>query len=232
MLRSLRRFLTRLGNFAATRRHDERLQEEIEEHLALQTAENLRAGLPPAEARRQAILKFGAVESIKEEYRAERRILFVDTLLRDLRYALRMLRKNPGFTLVAVLTLALGIGADTAIFSVVESVLFRPLPFPRPDQIVRVISTKDGAPINPNGSGRTGGPSAVDMRDFAQDSHSFENMAVYDTWRKNVSFGDRQTQPEQAWVGLVPREYFEILELKPILGRLFTPQEGDVCRCM
>ena len=231
MLRSLRRFLTRLGNFAATRRHDERLQEEIEEHLALQTAENLRAGLPPAEARRQAILKFGAVESIKEEYRAERRILLVDTLLRDLRYALRMLRKNPGFTLVAVLTLALGIGADTAIFSVVESVLFRPLPFPRPDQIVRVISTKDGAPINPNGSGRTGGPSAVDMRDFAQDSHSFENMAVYDTWRKNVSFGDRQTQPEQAWVGLVPREYFEILELKPILGRLFTPQEGDVCRC-
>lgn len=199
MRRSLRRFLTRLGNFAATWRHDERLKQEIEEHLAFQTAENLRAGLSPAEARRQGILKFGSVESIKEEYRAERRILFVDTLLRDLRYTLRMLRKNLGFTLVAVLTLALGIGAGTAIFSVVESILFRPLPFPRPDRIVRVVSTKDGAPIIPNGSGRTGGPSAVNMRDFAQDSHSFENMAVYDTWRKNVGFGDRQTQPEQAW---------------------------------
>src|SRR5580698_10905551 len=84
MLRSLRRFLTRLGNFAATRRHDERLQEEIEEHLALQTAENLRAGLPPAEARRQARLKFGAVEAIKEEYRTERRMRFIETLLQDI----------------------------------------------------------------------------------------------------------------------------------------------------
>jgi predicted permease len=228
MTRFLRRFLTRLGNLAPKRQHDQRFQEEIEEHLALQTAENLRAGWSPAEARRQAMLKFGAVEAIKEDYRAERRMLLIDTLLRDIHYAFRMLRKNPGFTLVAVLTLALGIGADTAIFSVVESVLFRPLPFPGSDRIVRVVSTKDGAPIIPNGSGRSGGPSAVDMRDFALSSHSFENMAVYDTWPKNVSFGDRQTEPEQAWVGLVTRDYFEILDLKPIMGRLFTKDEsGD-----
>jgi predicted permease len=230
-MRSLRRFLTRLANLAAKRRHDERLKEEIEEHLALQTAENLRAGLPAAEARRQAMLKFGAMEAIKEEYRAEGRVLFIDTLLQDLRYALRMLRKNPGFTIVAVLTLALGIGADTAIFSVVESVLFRPLPFSGADQIVRVVSTKDGNPITPNGSGFHGGPSAMDMRDFAQNNHSFENMAVYDTWRKNVSFGDRQTEPEQMWVGLVPGAYFEILDVKPIMGRLFTEDESVVCKC-
>jgi predicted permease len=227
----LRRFLARLVNVASPRRDDERFREEIEQHLALQTAENLRAGLPPAEARRQAMLKFGAVEAIQEDYRAERRMLLIDNSLRDIRYAFRMLRKNPGFALVAVLTLALGIGADTAIFSVVESVLFRPLPFSRADRIVRVVSTKDGVPITPNGSGRAGGPSAMDMRDFAQGNHSFEKMAVYDTWRKNVSFGDRQTEPEQAWVGLVPRAYFEILDLKPILGRLFTPEEGDACKC-
>ena len=93
-MRSLRRFLTRLANVAAKRRHDERLKEEIEEHLALQAAENLRSGLPSAEARRQAMLKFGAVEAIKEEYRAERRMLFIDTLPRDVRHALRMLREE------------------------------------------------------------------------------------------------------------------------------------------
>jgi putative ABC transport system permease protein len=227
-MRSLRRFLTRLANVAAKRRHDERLKEEIEEHLALQAAENLRSGLPSAEARRQAMLKFGAVEAIKEEYRAERRMLFIDTLPRDVRHALRMLRKNPGFTMVAVLTLALGIGADTAIFSVIESVLFRPLPFSGADRIVRVQSTKDGIPVNANGGGRPGGPSAMDMRDFARSNRSFENMAAYDTWQKNVSFAGRETEPEQPWVGLVPRAYFEILDVKPIMGRLFTESESGV----
>src|SRR5580658_716283 len=227
-MRFLRRFFTRLGNLAVKRRHDERLKEEIEEHLALQTAENLRAGLPPVEARRQAMLKFGAVEAIKEEYRAERRMRFIETLLQDIRYALRMLRKNPGFAIVAVLTLALGIGANTAIFSLIESVLFRPLPFTAPDKIVRIVSTKDGNPITPNGSGRPGGPSPLDVRDFAQSNHSFEKMAVYDTWRKNVSFGGTQTQPEQMWVGLVPGAYFEILDGKAIMGRRFTEEESEV----
>ncbi len=227
-MRSLRRFLARLGNLAPKQRNEERLREEIEEHLALQTVDNLRAGLPPAEARRQAMLQFGAVESIKEDYRAERRILFIDTLAQDIRYALRMLRKNPGFTSVAVLTVALGIGANTAIFSVIESVMFRPLPFSAPDRIVRIESIKDGIPITPNGSGRTGGPSPMDMRDFAQANRTFENMAVYETWRKNVSFDGPGIEPDQMWVGLVPGAYFEILDVKPIAGRLFTKEESDV----
>src|SRR5438876_7760843 len=117
-MKSLRRFFTRMFNSAASRAQDERFREEIEEHIALQTAENLRAGLSPVEARRQAVLKFGAVEAIKEEYRDQRVLPFLEMLLQDVRYGLRQLSSNPGLTLTVLLTLALGIGANTAIFTV------------------------------------------------------------------------------------------------------------------
>src|SRR5258708_37715070 len=108
---SLKRFLARLLNSALRRRDDNRLQEEIEEHLALQTADNLRAGLSPVEARRQAVLKFGAVEALKESYRDQRGLPFMETLVQDTRHVLRRLRMAPSFTAATVLTLGLVIGA-------------------------------------------------------------------------------------------------------------------------
>ena len=116
-MRALKRFLKRLGSWARTQQDEERLRAEIEEHIALQAADNVRSGLSPAEARRQAVLKFGAVEAVKESYRRQRGVPLLETLVRDTRYSLRRLGMTPVFTITTVLTLALGIGATTAIFT-------------------------------------------------------------------------------------------------------------------
>jgi predicted permease len=135
-MKFLKRFFKRLANVVARRRNDQRLKEEVEEHLALQSEEYVRAGLPPAEARRQAILKFGPVEAVREQHFAEVRLPFIETLLLDMRFAFRMLAKSPGFTAVVIVTLALGIGANTAIFSFIDGILLRPLPVKDPQQLL------------------------------------------------------------------------------------------------
>lgn len=137
-MKKLRRFVSRLTSWARTDRDEAGLRAEIEAHIALQAEDNLRSGLSPDEARRQAVLKFGAIEAIKEDYRDQRGLPFAEALLRDTRYALRRLRKSPAFTAAVILTLALGIGATTSIFTLVHAVLMKSLPVANPDELYRV----------------------------------------------------------------------------------------------
>jgi hypothetical protein len=137
-MRRLRRFLRRLSSWATADRHEAQLRAEIEDHLDFQTAENVRAGLPPSEARRQARSKFGSVEAMKEDYRDQMGLPVVETILLDARQALRRLRMAPAFTIASVLTLALGIGATTSIFSLVHAVLLTSLPVSNPAALYRL----------------------------------------------------------------------------------------------
>src|ERR1700723_3094576 len=119
----LRRFFVRLSNLAAGRSADQRLQDEIAEHLAFQTEENLRSGMSPAEARRQAAIKLGAAEAIREHHHAEQSLPLIENLFHDLGYAVSMLLRSPGFSFIAIATIALGVGATTAIYSVIDATL-------------------------------------------------------------------------------------------------------------
>jgi predicted permease len=213
-MKSLRRFFARLRNLATRRTDDERLREEIEEHIALQTAENLRAGLSPVEARRQAMLKFGGVEAIKEDYRAERGLLFIENLMRDVRFALRVLRKSPGFTAVAVVTLAMAIGANATVFSVMNALILRPLNVPEAERLYQLFRGKDKA-------GNQSFPDYLDLRDR---NRSFDDLVGYGATEAGLDTG---ANPSSAWVLLVSGNYFDGLRLQPHLGRLFHPSDDQ-----
>jgi predicted permease len=215
-LKSLQRFFARLSNLAAGSRHaDQRLREEMEEHLAQQTADNLRAGMSTAEAHRQAVLKFGAVEAIREEYHAELSLPFIETLLQDLRYALRQLATSPGFTSIAILTIALGIGATTAIYSVVDATLLHPLPYPQPEQLVLIEDDLPGV------GARDVGSSVPEWKDF-QRSGIFQYVSPERSGSVNVT---GSSQPARIQFKSVSPNYFALLDVKPELGRVFHPDD-------
>jgi putative ABC transport system permease protein len=194
------------------------LDEELRGHLERHASESRRLGVPMDEAAYAARRAMRGLEQAKEDCRDMRGVTVIEELIQDLRYAARILRKSPTFTVVATLTLALGVGINATMFSVVDAVVLRALPFDQPNQLVRIYATKDGANV--------GGPSALDVRDVARTAQSFERMAAYDQWPKNVAVAGGSGRPERMMVGLVPKEYFQTLGVAPLFGRLFTDDEN------
>src|SRR5260370_41373674 len=137
-MRTVRPLFTRLYNLFHREQLDRDLSDELAAHLEMHTADNVRAGRSWDEARRGALIQLGGVEQTKESMRDRRSVPLLETVVRDVRFGLRMLRKSPGFTAVAVLTLALGIGANVAIFTLINGLILRPLPYPQPDRVVQV----------------------------------------------------------------------------------------------
>jgi predicted permease len=214
-VRFLRRLLTRIRNFVTGRSDDQRLREEMEEHLALQAAENLQAGMSPSEARRQAVLKFGTREGVRENYHAEQGLPFLENLLQDVRYALRLLAKSPGFAAVAILTMALGIGATTAIFSLVDATLLHPLSYPHAEQLVQIEDDLPGI------RAQDAGISIPEWKDLER-SGIFQYVVLQGFGSVNLT---GSSQPSRIQFEPVTPGYFALLGVKPELGRTFNPED-------
>ena len=216
-MRSLRRFVTRLFNLASWRVHDERLREEIEEHIALQTEENLRAGLSLVEARRQAMIKFGGVEALKQDYRAERGLPLIENLLGDLRNAGRTIRRMPGLAAVIVLSLAIGIGVNTAILSWIQTILLQPLP--------GVSGASNFLLVEPRTeTGGYPGASWLEYRDLQTQVPALRDVVASQMVAFNVG---EKGQTERTHGQLVSGNYFSAMGLKPAIGRFVQPEEAE-----
>ena len=210
--------LRRLSSIVYRDHVESGLDEEIRFHIEQQTAKNIRAGMAPDEARRQAFIRFGGVEHVKEQTRDEFRPALTEDLLRDLRYGLRLLVRAPAFSTVAVVTLALGIGAAAAVFSVVNGVLLRPLPYPDPDRVVRLMQID-------NTGRRNGTVSEPNFEDWKAGTHSFAAMALMAAGPTPVGVGTETTMIPGA---VVSREFFTVLGVQPATGRGFIAEEQTV----
>src|SRR6201996_8314043 len=216
-MKSLRRLLIRLSNFVTSRSAGQRLQEEIAGHLAFQTEENVHAGMSSAEARRQAAVKLGSAESIREHHHAEQSLPFFENLLFDLRYAVRMVLRSPGFSFIAIATMALGIGATTAIYSVIDATLLHPLPYPNPGELVRIQNDLPGV------GAQNIGISVPEWRDL-ESSGIFQSISVSGTGADVNLTGS--AQPERLSYKHVTPNYFTVLGVDAQLGRTFDPYDA------
>jgi predicted permease len=201
-----------LRRFFQRRRSDAELQEEIGTYLEEEAAENITRGMPSGEARRQARIKLGNPQRVREELWQQNTVTMIDNLWRDLRYATRTLRQTPGFATIAILVMALGIGANVALFTVVRSVLLNPLPFPAPNQLIALYARAD--------TGKGGSIAAGDFYDWQSGSHSFEQMAIL-RWTGYNMAGARNELPEFLQAVTCSWNLFSTLGVQPALGRSF-----------
>ena len=218
-MRRFRVFAMRLRSLFRTRAADAELDAEIQFHLEQQIEENLARGMTRQDARRAALRAIGGITQIKEECRDMRGINWLETLANDVRYAIRVLLKSPGFTTVAVLTLALGVGANTAIFSVINAVLLSPLPYADPDRLVmvkEVVPLIAASPIH---------VSAPDISQIRKLNHVFEAVGGICLWTYELS---GISEPQRVIADRTSSDVFKVLGVQPLLGRAFTDAEEPI----
>jgi predicted permease len=213
-VKTLRAWTMRLAGLFGKERRETEMEAEIESHLALHIADNLRAGMTERQARREALLQLGGVERLKEEYREQRTVPLVEHLVLDLRFALRQLRRNPLFALTAVLVLALGMCASVAIFALVDAALLKPLPYPDPNRLVEVTETTPKIP--------RANLSYPDYLDWKRFNTVFRSL---DAFTGSGFLFSTPTGAEPAPAGRVSAGFFRTLGVRPLLGRDFSESE-------
>jgi putative ABC transport system permease protein len=211
------RILSLFRNLFRKRAVEQELNDELRSSVEVLTEEKIKQGVSPSAARREALMEIGGVEQVKEEVRAVRAGRILEDCGRDLRYAFRTLAKSPGFATVAVLTLALGIGANTAIFSVVYGVLLRPLPYPHPERIISISRTYQGE---------------LDYSNFTAAGFDFwkehNDLFQYVTASTDTGFNlGGAGRAVRVRAGRVSVDYFRVLGVEPVLGRSFLPEEDE-----
>jgi predicted permease len=229
-MRSHRVFASRLLAIVGGRRRDADLNDEIQAHLDTLTDDYVRRGLSPADARAAARRDFGGVDQVKEVYRDQRSLPFVETLAQDVRYALRALRASPGFAAAAILSLALGIGGNSAVFTLVNAALMRDLPVEDPDRLATVYWRNQAAV----GRGEFRAAAGADFsypifRELASRQRVFSDMAASGNWGLNRITLDGETEDESAAdvdAGIVSANYFSMLGVRASLGRAFGPDDS------
>lgn len=214
---SAARLLFLLRTWFRRRRSEDEISEELQFHLQNEIAKNTKSGMSPEEARYAALRSFGGVDQVKERCQDVRRMRLFEELWQDVRYGLRMLRRNPGFTAVVILTLALGIGMNTAVFSALNSVLLRSLPYPDAERLVWVANHDNYFRQDTWGS-------RADYVLWREQAHSFESMAAYGNQDLALVAADRASQER---IASVTGDFWSMTGARPAFGRLFSQGEAD-----
>src|ERR687891_526920 len=197
---------------------DRALDAEVRFHIEMETEKYIREGMTPEAARTKALRNFGPMEKHKEEARAARGVSWFEELVQDLRYGTRTLLKNPGFAALAVLTLGLGIGANTAIFSVIDGVLLKPLPYANGDRLVLIqqqtpLARQQNFPV-----------SITELYDYRKQLASFDGIVEFHQMSFDLL---RRGEPDRVATGVVSPNFFAALGIKPIIGRDFVDTDDD-----
>src|SRR5689334_15536351 len=218
-MRLMRAFITRLFGILGSHRAEQDLTAEIDSHLQLHIDDNLRAGMTPEEARRRAVISLGGIERTKEEVRDRRTVPAIDSLIRDVRYGIRTLIKSPGFALAGIVILGLGIGVNSAIFTVVNAVVLRPMPFPDADRLMRVWHTP---PQTTFAGMEVFALSPANFIDWDEQNQVFESMAIYRYGRRTLTGSG---EPDAIIIGRASAAMLPMLGVTPIIGRGFTKDD-------